>query len=62
MKKKMVMRSRASLFESQPLRCKKDLQVGPDKGISLNEGGVVCSGLSWGSLEAVLLGKGIKDS
>lgn len=55
-------RSLASIFESQPLRCKKDLQVGPDKGISLNEGGVVCSGFSWGSLEAVLLGKGIKDS
>ena len=56
------MRSLASIFESQPLRCKKDLQVGPDRGISLNERGVVCSGFSWGSLEAVLLGEGIKDS
>lgn len=39
---------------------KKDFQV--NKGTSLKVGGMVSSVLSWGSLEAVLLGKGTNDS
>ena len=50
----------ASLCESQPPRHKADFQV--DKNLSLKAGGELCSGLSWGSLEAVLLGEGINDS
>lgn len=45
---------------SQLPKSKEDLQV--DKVISLTEGGVFCSGLSWGNLEAVKLGKDKHDS
>lgn len=38
MKKKMVMRSLASIFESQPPWYKEDFQVGPDKDFSLKAG------------------------
>lgn len=55
----LMKRSLASLCTSQPLTRKEDPQG--DKDISL-EAGVVCSGLYWGSLEAVLLGEGIKNS
>lgn len=44
----------------RPTRHKEDIQV--DQDISVTVGGVVCLGLSWGSLEAVLLEEGINDS
>ena len=49
----------ASLCVSKPLRQKDDLQV--DKDISPKAGSFVCSGLSWGSLQTVLLGEGTND-
>lgn len=57
MSQSLIKKPLASLCVSQPPRCKADLQV--DEDISLKEGGVVCPELSWGSLEAVLLGEGI---
>ena len=48
------------LYVCQSPRPEEDLQV--DKDISLKVGGVVSSGLSWGSLEAVFLGEGVNDS
>lgn len=46
----------ASLCVWQPPRCKEDLQV---NNVSLKVGGVVCSGISWESLEAALMGEGM---
>lgn len=51
------MRFLVFLCKPQPSGCKEDLQV--DKNISLKIGEVVCSGHSWGSLEA--LGVGVNN-
>ena len=51
-----------SVFESQTGGHKENIQIGPDKDISLKAKGVVCSGLSWKSLETIPLGEYISDA
>lgn len=58
----VYLRIRSKQFQLGVLtpKCKEDTQE--DKAISLKTGEMICSGLSWGSSEAVLLEDDINDS